>query len=247
MADERPLYNSVAPLRNVGALVALVRRVEEREHSLPGMACFYGPSGYGKSTAATYAVNRFDAYAVQMKSVWSRKWFVERIAAEMSIKPARTIPAIVDQVAEHMAMTGRTLIIDEADVLVQRKMVEVARDLYESSGSGVILIGEEDLPQNLRAWERVHGRMLDWVPAQPGTIEDARHLAPIYCSGIEVEDALLERVHRQSGGSIRRICVNLARIREVAVTRDLRSIGAADVEKNAFHTGEAPTPRRIRA
>lgn len=42
-------------------------------------------------------------------------------------------------------------------------MVEIARDIYEGSGSPVILIGEEHLPKKLEQWEHVHGRMLDWV------------------------------------------------------------------------------------
>ena len=50
--------------------------------------------------------------------------------------------------------------IDEADYLVSRHMIEVIRDIYESSRATIILIGEEMLPQSLTRWERVHNRML---------------------------------------------------------------------------------------
>ena len=36
--------------------------------------------------------------------------------------------------------------------------------------AAIVLIGEELLPQKLQAWERFHGRILDWVAAEPGSI-----------------------------------------------------------------------------
>jgi hypothetical protein len=45
MADGPRLYNTIAPLRNVAALVALIDRVKSRGLNLPGMATFYGFSG----------------------------------------------------------------------------------------------------------------------------------------------------------------------------------------------------------
>lgn len=59
MTESNRQFNSVAPLRNVVAMVQLVDRVISRAPTLPGMAVFYGPSGYGKSSAATYAMNTF--------------------------------------------------------------------------------------------------------------------------------------------------------------------------------------------
>lgn len=244
MTNETRLYNSVAPLRNVAALVALIERVQKRGPGLPGMATFYGPSGYGKTTSAVYAANRFQAYQVQVKSVWGARKFCEAVLVDLGIKPARTIADMVDQISEELARTGRPLLIDEADHLVQRRMIEIVRDIYESSGASVILIGEELLPQKLQQWERVHGRMLDWVGAQPGNIDDVGHLAPIYCPSISLADDLKEYLLRVSQQSIRRICINLERVREFAVTRGLDHVARSDWGKANFFTGEAPGPRR---
>lgn len=244
MTDRAGLYNSVAPLRNVSALVSLIKRVQDREHGLPGMATFYGPSGYGKTTAATYAANHFQAYCVQVKSIWTAKKLCQAILTDLGLKPARSLGDMVDQVSEHLARHGRPLIIDEADHLVARNMIEVVRDIYESSGAAIVLIGEERLPQNLQKWERVHGRMLDWVAAQPGELKDVALLGSIYCPGIELDADLKDHLFRHSNASIRRICVNLARVREFAATRGLTRVTAADWGKQGFFTGEAPAPRR---
>jgi hypothetical protein len=244
MADNTGLYNSVAPLRNVAALVALIDRVQKRAIGLPGMATFYGPSGFGKTTAGVYAANRFQAYQVQVKSVWTQRKFCEAILKDLGIQPDRTIADMVDQISEELARTGRPLLIDEADHLVARKMIEIVRDIYESSGATVILIGEELLPQKLQKWERVHGRMLDWVGAEPGCLADVNHLAPIYCRGVELSDALKEYLLRVSQRSIRRICINLERVHEFAATRGLERVEMSDWGKADFFTGEAPAPRR---
>ena len=121
-------------------------------------------------------------------------------------------------------------------------MIEVVRDIYESSQGTILLVGEEQLPQKLKKWERVHGRMLDWVQAQPASIGDARHLSKLYCRGIDVTDDLLAALHAASGGSARRICVNLDRVREKAEMAGISKIGIAEFGSD-FFTGNPP-PRR---
>lgn len=247
MTEERPLYNSVAPLRNVVALVELIDRVQSRGLGLPGMATFYGPSGYGKTSAATYAANRFRAYSVQVKSAWTAKKLCASILTDLGLPPARTIADMIDQIAEEIARSGRPLIIDEADFLVSRNMIEIVRDIYESSGAAIILIGEEQLPQKLRQWERVHGRMLDWVAAQPGDIGDVHALAEIYCPVAEIDLETADYALKQANASIRRISICLDRVREYAVTEGVTSITRADWPKISWFTGNAPSPRRISA
>jgi divinyl protochlorophyllide a 8-vinyl-reductase len=99
MSEERQLYNSVAPLRNVAALVALVDRVQNRAHGLPGMACFYGPSGFGKSTSAVYAENKFRAYQVQVKSAWTAKKFCDAVLSDAQIAAVPTGDHMISEIA----------------------------------------------------------------------------------------------------------------------------------------------------
>jgi DNA transposition AAA+ family ATPase len=249
--ESHPVNSTIAPLRNVSLFSELVQRVVNRTPGLPGMACFYGKSGYGKTHSAIYAANRYRAYHVQVKSVWTRKKLCAVILQELGIQSAATIPDMVDQIGQELSLSQRPLIIDEADFLVAKGMIEVIRDIYESSQGTIVLIGEENLPQKLKKWERVHGRMLDWVQAQPASQSDARHLASLFCRGIEVADDLLAAVHDASAGSVRRICVNLDRIREQAekiAPDDPTGKGAMVKIGRANFTGELftgnPPPRR---
>lgn len=245
MKDGTPLYGSVAPLRNVEALVELIRLVQDREPGLPGMACYYGPSGYGKTTAAVYAANAYGAYQVQVKSCWTRKKLCTAVLEDLGVQPAKTIADMVDQIAEGLARSGKPLLVDEADHLVARSMIEIVRDIHEASGSTVILIGEEQMPLKLQQWERVHGRMLKWVAAEPATFDDVAHLAPIYCPRVELDEALQLRLLEESSHSVRRISINLDRVKEYARARNLPRVTSADFAEQPFFTGAAPAPRRI--
>ena len=244
MAEEQRLYNSVAPLRNVAALTTLIDRVNNRAIGLPGMACYYGWSGFGKSTAAIYAANKFQAVLVQCKSTWTKKSLCKAIMAELGLPAKGSTADLVDAISAQLAVHGVPLIIDEADHLVARKMIEIVRDIYEGSQATIILIGEELLPQKLKEWERVHGRMLDWVAAQPADLSDLDHLAPIYAPGIQVEQELRTELLRMSHGSTRRVCVNLAQVSERAAILGKTVMGKGDFDARGFFTGTAPKPRR---
>lgn len=235
---------NVAPLRNVMLLNALINRVQNRDPDLPGLACFFGPSGYGKTKAAVWNAQETRAYWVEVKSTWSRKKFVEMILRSMGIAPGRTIGDMVEQIGDQLSKSGRPLLIDEADLVAKDGMIGIIRDIYESSQGTVILIGEEKLPQTLRRWERVHNRMLDWVGAQPADLREVGLLARMKCRDLEITQEVHQLVLEQSQARARRIVVNLRQIAEYALLTGKSEITMTDAKKITFFSGEAPTPRR---
>lgn len=242
-------WGGVAPLQNVGLCLSALEKAAHRPGHLPGMVVLYGPSGYGKSTAAAYVATRLDAYYVEARSSWTKKAMLEAILTSMDIRkgravqPARTIAGMADQIAEQLALSGRPLIIDEMDHVVERNAVELVRDLYEASRAAILLIGEEALPGKLAQWERFHGRILDWVAAQPADIEDGKSLRDLYCDRVRVADDLLADVVAAAEGSVRRICVNLERIQEQGQLEGRDVMDRAAWGGRALYTGRAPRRR----
>lgn len=162
-----------------------------------------------------------------------------------AIVPAKTIYEMEDQVAAQLAASGRPLIVDECDHLVAKSSIEIVRDIYEASGAAILLIGEEHLPAGLARWERIHNRVLEWVPAQYATMTDARALRDLYCDRVAVEDDLLAKIHEVSKGVARRICVNLERAQQAALGLGKKSMSLAEWGKRSFYTGEAPVRGRV--
>jgi hypothetical protein len=240
--------NGVAQLANVGLCLAALDKARNRPAHLPGLVTFSGPSGWGKSTAAACIANLRRAYYVEAKSYWTRKAFLETLQLEMGLaskdKPIRkSVARMAVEVAEQLTSSRRPLIIDEMDHLVDRGAVEIVRDLYEDSQAAILLIGEEELPSKLEAWERFAGRVLEWVQAQPAGLEDAQALRALYCHRVAVADDLLSRLVELAHGSVRRICVNLERIQSEALNEGLDSIDLAAWGARPLYTGAAPRRR----
>lgn len=231
----------IAQIHNLELVRTAAERLSSRTAGLPGMAVLYGPAGYGKTTAALAIANENRAYFVQMRSAWGRKALLEKILLEMGAKPHGTIPQMLDQVCEQLATSGRMLMIDEFDYCGRTDgLIELVRDIYEGSQATLLLLGEEMLPQKLKKWERFHSRILSWIPAQPVSINDAAELAPIYCPGVHVASDLLAHLVKLSGGSVRRVSVNLAAVFEAAAVEGWDAVTRATWGDRQIYTGEAP-------
>jgi DNA transposition AAA+ family ATPase len=236
-------YNTVAPITNVAlAMEALERSIQRNPH-LPGLVGFYGPSGFGKSFSAAYAANSFRAYYITCKSTSTKKSVLKSILLEMGVPAIGHIDDLREQVEEQLVLSQRPLIIDEADYLIDKNLIPLVRDIFDATEAAIMLIGEEKMPAKLKKIERMHGRFLVWEPAQPATFEDARHLAGVYCRGVEVDDELLQEVHRLSQGSVRRISVNLDLIRSISQRDGATGMSLKTWGKRGFFTGDAPARR----
>lgn len=235
--------STIAPLKNVALCSSALADAMDRPMHLPGLVAFYGPSGWGKTVAAVYAYNKFRAYYVAAKDSWTKRAFLEAVLTEMGIQPERVIYKMVDQISEQLVLSGKPLIIDEMDLLVNKNMVEIVRDIYEGSSATILMIGEEHLEANLRRWERFHNRILEWVPAQPTDMEDIHHLARLYSKEITITDDLLAHLLRINKGVTRRICVNLDKFRKTAQSLGLDTMDLKTWGDREIYTGEAPRRR----
>lgn len=232
---------TIAPLQNVALCKVALSHAVGRAAHLPGLVALYGKSGWGKTFAATYAANKFRACYVEAKEAWTKKAFLKAVLKELGVRPANVICDMVDQIAEELALSGRPLIIDEMDHLVKRNLVELVRDIYESSKAPILMIGEENLENNLRKWERFHNRVLEWVPAQPSNLEDVRHLAMLYAPEITITDDLLEYLRAKCDGVTRRICINIETIRRETLNHGLDTMDRATWGNKPLFTGKAPS------
>lgn len=236
----------VAGIRNVQICYEALARTQKRHAALPGISAFYGPSGWGKSLAATQIAVRLRAHYIQVLSTWQRKTFMQKLLKEMGIVPARTVADMVDQASEELHRSQRPLIVDEFDHMVTNGKVELVRDIYETSRATILLIGEEMLPKKLEKWERFHGRVLHWMPALPVNLDDARLLVPIYSPLVTVADEVLEDLIRTVRGSTRRVGNNLTYLQQVALENGCPAIDLAAWRRlapNGWITGDSPKPR----
>lgn len=234
---------TIAPLRNVALFAELLDRVVNRRRHLPGMGTFHGFSGYGKTFSATYGAHLHRALYVEVGESWTKATFCKALLVELGVPPRGTVADMVAAIIAHLVDLERPLIVDEFDHVVNRGYVETVREIHDRSGAPIVLIGEELLPNKLLRWERTHNRILDWVPAQPADAADVGALAGLYVPEVEVRSDLCEALARKSEGRVRRIVVNLERVREVAALEGLESVGLKEWGDRPLWTGQPPARR----
>ncbi|SDI84334.1 DNA transposition protein, AAA+ family ATPase [Pseudomonas flavescens] len=233
----------IVPLTNVGLLSGAMKRAQARPIGLPGLVAMYGPSGYGKSAAAAFAANQHRCYYVECRDSWSKKAFLQAILREMAIHPGRTMSEMVDQIAVQLSASRRPLIVDDVQYLLDKAVANVLTDVYNASEGTIVLIGEERVPASLAKLERLHNRVLEWVPAQPATLDDLRQLAEQSYPEMSFSDDLLEDLNRATRGCLRRAAVNLYKVQSEASAMMRERIDLAAWGNRGWFTGEAPIRR----
>lgn len=242
-APQQP-SRTVAMITNVGMALEALDRSITRAPTLPGMVVFSGPSGYGKTIAACYAAISTKAHYVAVKSTMTRKSLLKAILLSLGGATIGTIDDLRERVEEMLQRSGRPLILDEADYLLDRNMMSVVRDIHDATGTAIMLIGEEQIGAKLRKIERLHNRVLCWAQAQPATAADARLLATLYAPRTAIADDLLQLIHEASRGVVRRICINIDRVRDTAAKEGWSKATRALWGDRPLYTGEAP-PQRV--
>lgn len=240
----------LAPLQNVSLFRELMMRMANRHPDLPGLAVWYGPSGFGKTKSATHGANAVRAYYIDCGSEWTKGVFVRALATELGVEPKGVIADVMARIIVALRLSRRPLIIDEYDHVVERGYVELVREIHDKSGATIVLIGEEMLPTKLQRWERFANRVLVWGAAQPCRGEDIAALAAIYAPGITIAGDLEAHVMAETGGRTRRVAEMLADIAEHAATVgeatvDLKSWAKGGGAPSALVTGAPPRPRKV--
>lgn len=240
-----PAQGPVA-LKNVASFMAMTVKLIERPLHLPGFGVCHGPSGYGKSWASMYVQMKVKARRIEVGETWTRRTLLRHILKECgeTVRKSWSASDLAELAKAALgADTTRPLIVDEADKLVDKNMIEVLRELQQESGVPVILIGEEKLPGKLLTVERIHNRVLDWFPAQPCDLDDTKVLATSFQPKVKFDEELLDTIRLRSSGRARRIVTNIDKAGEFARDRGHKTL---DLKIwSDFYTGEPPVQRDV--
>ncbi|MBB4465475.1 AAA family ATPase [Rhizobium ruizarguesonis] len=234
-------FGSLAALKNVVTAYQVAMEIKNRPAGVDGLGVFFGPSGYGKSRASMFVQNKENAVYLEVFDFWTKKTFCEKLLTELGIdKPKGTIAKMMDQALIHLQDDpDRLLVIDEADKLVDKGMIELVRDLYKGSRCPVLLVGEERLPDKLAAYERCQNRVSAFGMAMPADLDDARKLAAVYQPNIRIADDLLQQIVERTKGNTSRIVATLQSVGQYAKQHAAVEIDAARYDGPIF-TGQAP-------
>lgn len=209
---------------NLQQFLSAIDDLMNRPQGTEGMGLLYADPGQGKSTAVAYAANALDGVFVRAVGCWTVTSMLGELCRELGGQRMCRRSDMVEFIVKRLADKPRPIFVDEADYLFnQFSMIDSLRDIYDMSGSPVILIGMEDIARKLQQHSRIARRITQWVEFTGLSMGDARRVANECCE-VEVSDDLLGYLHAESRGNIGRTIIGLTRIERKAKMNGLARI-----------------------
>lgn len=232
------MRNKLAKVQNVNKAMMAFEALANRDLGIPGMGLFYGFTGAGKSTTVAWLINRCNGIFVRANAVWTPSTMLGTICQELGALPQNKSAAMLSHIIERMALDNRPLFVDEADYLLSNlKMLETLRDIHDSTGVPVVLIGMDTLDRKLVSRKQLCRRISQWVEFQRCSPTDAKLLAETVCE-VSIGDGLIDRIFSAADGSIGLMTVALARVESFAKAQGWRSIDADQWGDRQFFLGK---------
>lgn len=218
---------------NYNRMTAAVEALENRDPSLPGLGLVYGRWGYGKSEAVEYFYGESDIFYIVIKRLWRPRRMLEEICDVLNLgAPEYRLDRLADQVAAGLKRWGKPMFIDEADYLFKNGiMLDVVRDLHDSTRVPIILIGMESMCDKLRKYGQFFSRILpaaivEFQPVGPPEII----LITKEWTGLSIDMPTTELLCHYVQGDFRYIVGYLLSFEEACKTNQTDTITANMVE-----------------
>lgn len=224
------MKTAIAPVKNIKKLAELGTALQMQNNMLPGIAVASGDSGIGKSTGLTWlSTTKLNAVYVRAMQLWSPSSMLRTIATELDIDPPRQLDDMTKAIVAELSRTGRPLIVDEADYVVdQTRLLNALRDLHDLSTMPLILVGMGEFVRKLRArldQKQFTGRVALELEFSPLDRADVKVVADTL-TDIKLDEELMQMLVDQSQGITRLVCVGLARIEAYAKKHNLKTVTA---------------------
>lgn len=222
-----------------------VNQLKNRSIGTEGMGLLWGEPGEGKSTVVAYAHNQSSGIYLRANRGWTMTSLLEALIRELDGAPMRRRSVMIDWIAAKLSEQNRVIFIDEADYCFKNdEMLDVLRDIYDLTGSPVILIGMEEIARRIQQNGRFARRITQWLEFRGIDLDDARLTAEALCE-VSLADDLLEHLHRESRANIGRMVIGLSRVENFGKTNGLEMVSLSQWgERPLFY--DQPVFRRQR-
>lgn len=197
-------------LRFMGAMSALNERGAEE-------CCLVivdGLPGLGKTTTLSKWASESQCIYLRAKTEWSPYWLLGELLKQMRIDPPhgyekRFTAALkaLGTLAHSAELADRefAVVIDEADhISAKAKLIDTVRDLSDTSGIPIILVGMGRIRDNLTRFPQTMSRVSSYVRFEPADSDDVKLFLDEKCE-VSVAPNLAEFVARVTGGYNREI------------------------------------------
>lgn len=209
------MKHKMAIVKNIVALEGAYEALAQRGNGVEGMGLVFGDAGFGKTTAITWLRHKTNAVHVRALATWTQRSMLGAIMRELGVEPMYRSADNVQEIVRLLGEHNRGLYVDELDYLLgggeMNKLLDTLRDIHDLSKMPVLLIGMAGVQRKVANRLQLARRITQFVEFLKADKEDARTLTNTVCE-VDVEDDLLEALHKDADGNIGLIANGLSTI-----------------------------------
>ena len=193
-----------------------------------GEGCFgmvYGRAGRGKTRTSQWYCAHNDCVYMKVLTIWrdSELGFLKSFCKNLGIlsPPGRKDPAF-SAVAECLAENPKPVFLDEIEKM-PKYFLNLIRDIAESAGISIVMIGEEELVTYMKENRRVWSRTFQQMEFKPIEIADIIMYGG-ESAGLKLPIPVAQMMHKASGGDFRLVKRDLLGMAQAAEANQTTNI-----------------------
>lgn len=197
-----------------------------------GLVLIQGKYGIGKSELTERWASENGHVFIRSLRIWTPRTMLEDVATALGLSLRGSAKDVENRIKQHLTQTMQTLIFDEADYLADMKSaakLETIRDISDTTGTMVFLIGMENFPAIVQRYEHIASRVARIVQLHPLGLADVQAACRAKAE-VALTPALIEQIHRDSKGRMRHVLNAIANIELWAEANSWAEVDVAHVK-----------------
>jgi len=235
----------VSDISNVKAFESLMAQLLEAPVDVPRMGLFYSPPGHGKTRTIARYVSRGNGIFVRAKALMTGRWLLQDIVEELGEVPEKQTKKVFNQAAQLLIARQSPVFVDDVDHLCgDWRAIETLRDLHDTTGAPVVLVGMETAERKLRAHKHIYDRLSTILRFGPLTLEDLKTIVKQKYD-IPFEDAAIKALYTSPyvDGKYRKLVVLMTDVLRKAAVSGLKEVTADTINECALSRERRVTNR----
>lgn len=170
------MRKSFVKTKNVKNFVALMEELKTLPPNIPKIALVYGEYGLGKSETIKHWILKNDCIYVRATYKMSERWLLSEIAEELNEEAFWHTQETFNLIEKKLKEEPKTIIIDEVDYLVEKKTIEILRDLHDRTSCPLVLVGMGNVNIKLARYPHLMDRVYKKYEFQKYTSDDIKQI-----------------------------------------------------------------------
>lgn len=215
--------------KNVKNFSGAINNLIDKSSATPKMGLIYGAPGLGKSHTAIWWATKNNALYVRAQHKMNTRWLLQEILAEIGEEIHGQISSLSDQCKLRLKLKPQVLIVDEIDYLLDRShTIEALRDIHDTTGVPVVLIGMQNSKNKLGKYQHLYDRLSEIVEFNPFSKEDVDIIVDELSEVKITDDA--KQIIFENTNRFRQLIKDISLLENLAKTNGLNKIDVKQVK-----------------